>query len=340
MKYVFFLIGLALAIVVGFWGGILRQNRWRSLLAVLLISAGIIGGLYPPIVGTFRDALIEMKGTHAPTINVLIPTGSISVENDSLLRCRDAAGSVVTVGFHGDFNAVMAMSKQKPTIAHSKPMSHDFFVVTAISPAPSIMLPYIPGLGERARILYFHVPAAWTGFFAYIVTMIFSIRYLRRNNDSDDAIASASAATGTLFTALAYISGAIWAKFNWGNFFNWDTRELSVLLLLAIYIAYFVLRANIRTHSQKRVAATYAIVAAVAALFLVFIVPRITISLHPGSRDDTNIGPVLSPEQDALDLTKAAVFSIMLSGFTLLYTWILNLIARYRIITGDLQGRS
>jgi hypothetical protein len=69
-------------------------------------------------------------------------------------------------------------------------------------------------------------------------------------------------------------------------------------------------------------------------------VPRITISLHPGSRDDTNIGPVLSPEQDALDLTKAAVFSIMLSGFTLLYTWILNLIARYRIITENLQGRS
>jgi hypothetical protein len=85
-------------------------------------------------------------------------------------------------------------------------------------------------------------------------------------------------------------------------------------------------------------AAVYAIIASIAALFLVFIVPRVTVSLHPGSKDDVNIGPMLSPEQSALDLTKAAVFSIMLAGFTLLYAWLLSMRARLDILGQRLIG--
>ncbi len=341
MKFVLYIAGLAIALVLGFRGGILRRNKWRAFCAILLISTGIIGALYPPIVGTFRDAIIEMRGNNPAPIYVLVPRGGIRLDADSMLKVQDVTGARVTIQSNErsvDIKTVMAKSKQNKQLFLVTPVSHDIFRLIQHTTAPMTMLPHIPNLGERARILFFHVPAAWTGFFAYVITMLFSIRYLKNHRIEDDAVAVASASIGTLFTVIAYISGAIWAKFNWGNFFNWDTRELSVLLLLAIYAAYFVLRLNISSQAKKRVAATYAIVAAVAALFLIFIVPRITPSLHPGSRDDSNIGPILSPEQDALDTTKAIIFSIMLSGFTLLYTWMLNLTARYKLIQHQLDG--
>ncbi|GBD05434.1 Cytochrome c biogenesis protein CcsA [bacterium HR20] len=337
MKFLFYLLALAAGIALGFSRGLLRRTWWRAIAAVVLIGVGILGALQPPTVGTFRDAILEAKGS-VPTVTVLIPQGGAVILNDTLLKCTDYAGTEVLCIVR-NAKAVMAMSKHTKTLLTGHSISHNMFSITYFDDAPVLMLPHIPTLGEKARIMYFHVPSAWAGFFAFVVTMIFSVRYLRRGRPHDDTIAYGSALVGTLFTALAYISGAIWAKFNWGKFFNWDTRELSVLLLLAIYAAYFVLRANTPAPARYRLAAVYAIVASIAALFLIFIVPRITVSLHPGSKDDVNIGPILSPEQDALDLTKAAVFSIMLAGFTVLYSWMLSITARYHLLRQRIVGQ-
>ncbi|MCX7930682.1 MAG: cytochrome c biogenesis protein [Chlorobi bacterium] len=333
MKYLYYALALCIGFGVGFGPGIYNSNKLRAFLSWLLIAMGITLALYPPVAGTFQDVISEKIAGAGGGAWVLIPVGGISTQSDSIMLARDIAGKQVQIVYAGNAKAIMAKSITNKLLLKTESISHSFFSVKDYTVAPHITLPHIPALGEKARILFFHVPCAWIGFFAYLVTMIFSIRYLLSKNTIDDILAVSSATIGTLFTALAYISGAIWAKFNWGHFFNWDTRELSVLLLLAIYTAYFVLRNNVHASSAKRIAAVYAIVAATTAVFLVFIVPRITFSLHPGSRDDTNIGPLLTPEQDALDATKAAVFSLMLAGFTLLYTWLLNIVSRYIRLT-------
>ena len=336
MKFLFYALSLASAITIGFAGSIVRRTFLRAIAAIVFISVGIIAGLQPPIVGTFRDALQEALSNGAP-VTVLIPQGGATLVNDTSLICTDYAGGKVTcITRHS--TDVAAQSQRTRLLLRGRFTTHDHVLVQSVTPAPAVMLPHIPSLGEKARIMYFHVPLAWVGFLAFTVTMLFSLRYLRRGEITDDTIAQSSAVVGTLFTVLAYLSGAIWAKFNWGKFFNWDARELSVLLLLAIYAAYFILRANVPAPARYRMAAVYAIIASIAALFLVFIVPRVTVSLHPGSKDDVNIGPMLSPEQSALDLTKAAVFSIMLAGFTLLYAWLLSIRARLDILDQRLIG--
>lgn len=338
MKFLFYFLAFIAGIALGFSGGILRRTRWRPGAAILLLGVGIFGALQPPIVGTFRDAILEAKG-NMPRVTVLVPPGGVFMLDDTLFACTDYAGTKMLCIVH-DTKTALAQANHIPLLLTGQSISHERFHVEATDSAPAIMLPHIPALGEKARIMYFHVPSAWAGFFAFVITMIFSLRYLRKERLDDDMVAYASAVVGTLFTALAYFSGAIWAKFNWGKFFNWDTRELSVLLLLAIYAAYFVLRINTPAPARYRLAAVYAVVASIAALFLVFIVPRITVSLHPGSKDDVNIGPILSPEQDALDMTKAAVFSIMFAGFTVLYTWMLSITARYNLLRQRLLGRT
>jgi hypothetical protein len=50
-----------------------------------------------------------------------------------------------------------------------------------------------------------------------------------------------------------------------------------------------------------------------------------TQSLHPGSQSDTNAGPILSTQADAINIAKAYIFSLSLAAFTLVYFRLLSL---------------
>ena len=75
--------------------------------------------------------------------------------------------------------------------------------------------PVIPGLEDKARILFFHVPMAWVTVVAFIVSMIYGIKYLVKKNLDDDIKSVSSAGLGLMFCLLATVTGSIWAKFNW-----------------------------------------------------------------------------------------------------------------------------
>ena len=116
-----------------------------------------------------------------------------------------------------------------------------FVIITGISfpivqnPQGWTQFPIIPGLGEKAKIIFFHVPAAWLSVLAFLMAMIYGIRYLRNKNLDEDAKSAAALQLGMMFCVLATITGSIWAKFNWGSFWNWDPRETSIFILLLIY---------------------------------------------------------------------------------------------------------
>ncbi len=183
--------------------------------------------------------------------------------------------------------------------------------------------PMIPGLENRARIIFFHVPMAWTAVMAFIVSVGYGIRYLAKKDLADDLKTAASAGLGFLFCALATITGSIWAKFNWGSFWNWDPRETSIFALLLIYGAYFALRSAI-DDSEKRatLSAVYSIIAGVTVPFFIFVMPRIMAGLHPGSEGSGDSGPLLG---GTINVTMRIVFYSSLAGFVGLYLWMLSM---------------
>jgi heme exporter protein C len=189
-----------------------------------------------------------------------------------------------------------------------------------LSPQHWYDLPNIPGLEQRARIMFFHVPMAWVTVIAYLVSMIYGIRYLARKDPVDDIRSVSSAGLGFLFCFLATVTGSIWAKFNWGSFWNWDPRETSIFLLLLIYAAYFVLRTAVENEEKRGIlAAVYSIIAFVTVPFFIFIMPRVLPSLHPGSKGDPQgSGPIM---QMKIDPNMAVLFFAALLGFTALYFW-------------------
>ena len=185
-------------------------------------------------------------------------------------------------------------------------------------------LPIIPGLEEKARIIFFHVPTAWLSVVAFISSMIYGIRYLWKKNAHDDIKSAAAAGLGFMFCILATVTGAIWARFSWGTFWNWDPRQTSIFVLLLIYGAYFALRASIDVEEKRAtLSAVYAIIGGVTMPFFMFIMPRILASLHPE--------PIINAQGKVhMNATMLVVFLSSLAGFTGLYYWMWNLHVRSR----------
>ncbi len=188
-------------------------------------------------------------------------------------------------------------------------------------------LPIIPGLEEKARIIFFHVPMAWTTVVAFIASTIYGIRFLMTKNLDYDLRSVSAAGLGTMFCILATVTGSIWAKFNWGSFWNWDPRETSIFVLLLIYGAYFALRSAVDVEEKRAtLSAVYSIIAGVTVPFFIFVMPRIMTGLHPGSKGDPQgAGPVV---QFKMAPNMLLVFLSSLLGFTLLYFWMFNLKVR------------
>ena len=183
--------------------------------------------------------------------------------------------------------------------------------------------PFIPGLEQNAKIIFFHVPTAWLTLIAFLTSTIFGFKYLRNKDLDNDAKSYAAAQIGMVFCILATITGAVWAKFAWGSFWSWDPRQTSIFALLLIYGAWFALRSSIESEEKRAsLSSVYAIIAFVTVPFFIFIMPRIMTGLHPGSADDTNAGPIVDFKMNA---NMELIFFLSLIGFTILYFWMWRL---------------
>src|SRR5262245_25498506 len=177
-------------------------------------------------------------------------------------------------------------------------------------------------IGESSRIVFFHVPCAWTSTLAFLVAAAYSLAYLRSRNPWHDEIATAAVRAGLVFGILTLITGSLFASIMWGTWWNWDPRESSYLLLVFLYAAYLFLRAAIPDPERRaRIAAVYALFAVVLMPFLVFVAPRVTASLHPQT--------VINPQREVLmDTPTWTVFVGANVGFSGLFLWLLSLEAR------------
>ena len=197
--------------------------------------------------------------------------------------------------------------------------------------------PVIPGLEEKAKIIFFHVPTSWLSVLAFLTSMVYGIKYLKHKNLDDDSRSNAALQLGMVFTILATITGSVWAKFNWGSFWNWDPRETSIFILLLIYGSLFALRSAIENEDKRaRLSAVYSIFAFLTVPFFIFIMPRIMTVLHPGSANDDNAGPIVDFK---MNMNMRIVFFVSMAAFTILYFWMWKLACKTIIIKEKLSNK-
>jgi heme exporter protein C len=193
-----------------------------------------------------------------------------------------------------------------------------------------IRVPDIGNLQQTIRNLFFHVPM-WFGQLCLItISLIYSVRYLRRPTIVNDIIASEFAKTGIVFGCLGLITGAIWANYTWGAPWSNDPKQLGAAIALLIYFAYFVLRNSMADIDKRgRIAAVYNIFAYFIYIPMIMVMPRLVESLHPGGKGVEG-NPGLSGKD--LDPAMRMVFWPAVLGWTLLGVWITTLRLRLKML--------
>ena len=190
-------------------------------------------------------------------------------------------------------------------------------------------VPARPILNETIRNLYFHV-AMWFGMMIFfIVSVIYSIKYLRHNRPSDDAYAAEFARTGIVFGLLGLITGSVWARYTWGDFWSNDPKQLGAAIALLIYFAYFVLRNSLTDIDKSaRISAVYNVFAFAMLFPTIWIIPRLVESLHPGGMGN----PALDTKD--IDSRMRIIFWFgAIPGWTLLGVWITTLRIRLQLLS-------
>src|SRR5688500_8940281 len=126
--------------------------------------------------------------------------------------------------------------------------------------------------GGSSRILFFHVPMAWASFAGFIAAAVWSIRYLMTRDLRHDRAAEVAIQLGLLFGILGTVTGSIWARIEWGMYWNWDPRQLSIVISLLFYGAYLALRGAVEDQDTRgRLSAAYAIFGLVVTPFFYWI---------------------------------------------------------------------
>jgi len=180
-------------------------------------------------------------------------------------------------------------------------------------------------LNETIRNLFYHVPMWFGMFILFGYSFANSIKYLRTLDPKDDIKAVEYTNVGILFSILGMVTGMVWAKYTWGSPWSNDPKQLSAAMCMLIYFAYLILRAGMKDEEKRaRISAVYNIFAFAISVPLIFVLPRLVDSLHPGNGGN--------PGFNAYDLDShlRMIFYPAVIGWFLLGLWMASLSIRLR----------
>lgn len=192
--------------------------------------------------------------------------------------------------------------------------------VENLSASSGISFPFRGLLGETIRNTYFHVSLWFALMILMLTAAVYAVRYLISGNSEFDRRSEALTKVGLAFGLLGLITGMVWANFTWGKPWSGDVKQNMTAIALLIYLAYFVLRASVASDQQaSRIGAAYNVFAFAMLIPLLYIIPRMRASLHPGAGGNPGFGG------EDLDNTMRMVFYPGIIGITLVGLWLAQL---------------
>ena len=348
MRLAVMFIFIAFGIFMGLLGGIEKpKKKWWMLFVIFWVALASFLTLSPPLGGSFADAqmVADIKDKRNVDVALVADPSSFEYHEEGYWFFQGSRKKhlfEVDVDESKRYDLVWDGKEIPEELKSGKEvivelfylqMEKVYFVNELKSVEPILSYPFVPALLQRIRNLNFHVPMSWVAVIAFLISMIFSIKYLSKGNYKDDLKAASAITIGLLFTILATTTGMVWAKFNWGTYWNNDPRQITILVIMIIYFAYLILRSSIEDENKKaRLSSVYSILSFITVPFLFFIIPRQFASLHPGAKDDGTTGPVIDTQTGMLDSELALTYYISLAGFIIIFFWLFSLYTRYKLL--------
>jgi len=186
-------------------------------------------------------------------------------------------------------------------------------------------------LNETVRALYFHVPMWFGMVLLYMISVFYAVKYLRNPLSDNDIKSTEYAHVGTVFGILGIFTGMLWANYTWGSPWHGDPKQNGAAIALLVYLAYFVLRSSIQNEEQKaRLSSVYNIFAFASMVPLIFIIPRLQDSMHPGNGGNPGFNAY------DLDSRMRMIFYPAVAGWFLIGVWLATLRIRFKVLQNHL----
>ncbi len=136
-----------------------------------------------------------------------------------------------------------------------------YLIFSGYSPIP-VSTNQAAGDPYNFKIFYFHLPIAISAYLGFAIVFISSILYLRGKQQKWDIVALSAAEVGVIFAFLTLITGSIWARSAWGEYWvTWDVRLNTSLVLFLIYLSYLMVRQAVEEPEKRaRLSAVFGIV--------------------------------------------------------------------------------
>lgn len=188
-------------------------------------------------------------------------------------------------------------------------------------------------LNESIRNLYFHVPMWFTMILLFAISFVYAIKYLRTGDIKQDILSVSFIKIGILFSILGMLTGMEWAKFTWGEPWSNDPKQLATAISMLMYFAYLILRGGMKDEEKRaKISAVYNVFSFALMIPLLFILPRMVDSLHPGNGGNPGFNAY------DLDSQMRLVFYPAVMGWFLLGLWITSLRVRLNYIQHQLDN--
>src|SRR3954451_14946729 len=122
---------------------------------------------------------------------------------------------------------------------------HGYWVGTLVLFAVAVGMVglYVPTeatMGAVQKIFYLHLPVAICTFLACLVCFVASIGYLAQRTSGWDDLASAAGRVGVQLCSVVLMTGMIWGKSAWGQWWTWSPRLTFSLVLWLLYVVYMM----------------------------------------------------------------------------------------------------
>lgn len=135
-------------------------------------------------------------------------------------------------------------------------------------------------MGDVQRIMYVHVPSAWSALVCFTVAFVAACGSLWTGRKRWDAAMTGSIEAGVVLTTLLLAQGSIWARATWGVWWDWDVRLTTSLIMLLLFAGVLALRSFVEDPGRRATWSAIATIISFVDVPLVYFCVRWWRSLH------------------------------------------------------------
>lgn len=130
------------------------------------------------------------------------------------------------------------------------------------------------------NIVFIHVPNSIAALLCFVIILVAGIGYLKTRNLQWDRLGAAAAEVGLIAATIMNATGSLFAKLAWGVWWNPTPRLITSAILWFLYIAYFLLRHEVKSPQRRGIICAVFGIIAFLDVPLVYLSARFTNDMH------------------------------------------------------------